>query len=158
MIHRILLYYTILFISSSAFSQTLPSVEWQKCFGGSQGDLGFSIQQTNDGGYIVGGVTQSNDGDVSGHIGYTDCLVLKLDSKGIITWQKTFGSLYDDQLKCIQQTRDGGYIFAGFSNVLSGSSNNSLYDFYVVKLNGLGNVIWEKLLGGSNKRLTEVIL
>ena len=153
MIHRIFLYFTVLFICSSAFSQTLPSVEWQKCFGGSQADLGFSIQQTNDGGYIVGGVTQSNDGDVSGHIGYTDCLVLKLDSKGIITWQKTFGSLYDDQLKCIQQTKDGGYIFAGFSNVLSGSSNNSLYDFYVVKLNGLGNVVWEKLLGGSNSDL-----
>ncbi|MBC7123329.1 MAG: hypothetical protein H5T94_08875, partial [Pseudothermotoga sp.] len=58
------------------------SLEWQKCLGGSKGEFGFSIQQTIDGGYIIAGSTNSDDGDVSGYRGYYDIWVVKLDVSG----------------------------------------------------------------------------
>ncbi len=71
-------------------------IEWQKCLGGTSTDYGYSIQQTADGGYIVSGYTQSNNGDVSGNHGGGDIWVVKLNAEGSIEWQKCLGgSSYD---------------------------------------------------------------
>jgi len=129
-------------------SQSPPSIQWQKCYGGSNSDVGYAVQQTSDGGYIVGGVSQSNDGDVSGHIGNNDYWVIKLDKDGTISWEKSIGSVYDDQLSSIQQTSDGGYIIAGASNSMSGNINGQ-FDYYIVKLKSNGSIEWQKFLGGS---------
>jgi hypothetical protein len=86
---------------------------WQKCLGGSGWDEGRSIQQTTDGGYIVAGVTWSNDSDVTGNHGRSDAWVVKLDSNGSLLWQKCLGGTGNDEANSIQQTADGGYIVAG---------------------------------------------
>jgi len=111
---------------------------WAHAYGGSSSDYAYSIQQTSDGGYIVAGYTTS-----SGAGGY-DFLIVKLDSFGIVTWQKTYGSSYDDIAYSIQQTSDGGYIVAGYQ----GGSGPGLHDYWILKLDSFGNVTWQKTYGG----------
>jgi len=134
------------------------TIQWQKCLGGDKDDLSYSIQQTNDAGYIVTGYTLSNDGDVSGHhIGTkkgqvnADYWVVKLSSAGTIQWQKCLGGKLDDIAQSVQQSTDGGYIVGGasFSNDGDVSGNHGGQDYWIVKLNSTGNIDWQKSLGGS---------
>ena len=106
-------------------------VEWQKTFGGEYSDRGNSIQQTTDGGYIVAGWTKS-----FGSAWWKDVYILKLNSKGEVEWQKTFGGEYDDLANSIQQTTDGGYIVAGWTE----SFGSGYEDVYILKLNSKGEV------------------
>ncbi len=120
------------------------NIEWKKALGGSGGDGAYSIQQTSDGGYIVAGWTASNDGDVSGwheghneyNIAYSDYWVVKLDSSGNIEWQKALGGSGWDEAYSIQQTSDGGYIVAGWTESNDGdvSGNHGEGDVWIVKL------------------------
>jgi uncharacterized delta-60 repeat protein len=105
------------------------TIEWQKTYGGSGGEIAYSIQQTSDGGYIVAGA------------GSGDFLVLKLYSDGTIEWQKTYGGSESEIAHSIQQTSDGGYIVAG-----AGSG-----DFLVLKLASDGTIEWQKAYGGYNE-------
>ena len=132
---------------------------WQKCFGGTDDDVAFSIQQTSDGGFIVAGYTSSNDGDVSGNHGGGDYWVVKLDSSGTIQWQKCLGGTDNDEAKSIQQTSDGGYIVAGetWSNDGDVSGNHGNSDYWVVKLNSSGDIEWQKCLGGTVKDIAKTI-
>jgi len=134
---------------------SLGTMEWQKAIGGSGSDIGWDIQQTNEGGFIVAGSSDSNDGDVSGNHGSVDYWVVKLSSIGSIEWQKSFGGTSYDEARSIQQTNDGGFIVAGstFSNDGDVSGNHGAYetpDFWVVKLSSLGTIEWQKSLGGSS--------
>jgi len=133
---------------------------WQKCLGGSRGDYANSIQQTSDGGFIMAGATESNDGDVNGwHVGYIrdfplpDYWVVKLDSSGNIEWQKCLGGSDWDGAYSIQQTTNGGFIVAGYSRSNDGdvSGNHGGYDWWVVKLNSSGDIVWQKCLGGGSE-------
>ncbi|MDY0369025.1 MAG: T9SS type A sorting domain-containing protein, partial [Bacteroidales bacterium] len=127
------------------------NIQWQKCLGGSEFDIAYAIQQTSDGGYIVAGMTESNDGDVSGNHGYDDYWVVKLDDTGNIQWQKSLGGSSIEKAQSIQQTLDGGYITAGYSYSNNGdaSGNHGASDYWVVKLDDTGNIQWQKSLGGS---------
>ncbi len=127
------------------------TLQWQKAFGGSGADLGTAIRQTSDGGYIITGQTQSNDGDVSGNHGDTDCWVVKLTSTGTMQWQKTLGGSSADYASSVQQTTDGGYILAGTSRSTDGdvSGNHGDADYWIVKLSSTGTIQWQKALGGS---------
>ncbi|WP_448516390.1 carboxypeptidase regulatory-like domain-containing protein [Pseudothermotoga sp.] len=102
---------------------------WSKTFGGSSDDLAWSIQQTNDGGYIVAGYTKSFGA------GGEDVYILKLDANGNKVWEKTFGGSYDERAYCIQQTSDGGYIVAGYTSSF-GAGN---YGVYIIKMDANGN-------------------
>jgi hypothetical protein len=127
-------------------------IEWQKTFGGTKSDIATSIQQTTDGGYIVAGETESNDGDVTGNHGSSDSWVLKLNSSGTIVWQKTFGGTEGDFASSIQQTTDGGYILLvgeTYSNDGDVTGNHGGGDIWVVKLSSSGTIQWQKPLGGS---------
>lgn len=131
---------------------SIGNIEWQKCLGGSSYDLGLSVQQTHDRGYIVAGITNSNDGDVSGNHGTEDDWVVKLDSIGNIEWQKALGGSKDDEAISIQQTMDRGYIVAGLSLSNDGdvSGNHGDADSWLVKIDCLGNIQWQKSMGGTD--------
>lgn len=124
---------------------------WQKTFGGTLVDEALSVEQTTDGGYIVGGVSASNNGDVTGNHGLKDYWLVKLDSTGVLIWQKTYGGILNEEAHSVQQTTDGGYIIAGFtfSNAGDVSGNHGNSDFWVVKTDSTGVLIWQKTLGGS---------
>ena len=111
-------------------------LQWQKTYGGPQYEYALTIQQTTDGGYIVGGLTQSFGA------GGSDIWVLKLDSLGSVVWQKAFGTNLQDYASALQQTTDGGYIVAG--KVGTGTD-----DCVVLKLDSSGNIQWQRTYGGA---------
>jgi len=131
---------------------TSGNIQWQKSLGGTDSDYGWSIQQTSNGGFIVAGSSESNDGDVSGNHYYFDCWIVRLDSSGSIEWQKSLGGSGWDQAYSIQQTADGGFIVAGYADYgdgdVSGTHGNG--DYWIVKLDSSGNIQWQKALGGSD--------
>jgi uncharacterized delta-60 repeat protein len=113
--------------------------EWQQTFGGSGDDWANSVQQTSDGGYIVGG---SSDSFGSGEV---DFWVIKLSSDGDVEWQNIYALGVNSYLRSIQETSDGGYIAAGH---IYPAINNS-YDLMILKLTSSGLKEWENYYGGS---------
>ncbi|MFP3833879.1 T9SS C-terminal target domain-containing protein [Chryseobacterium sp. SIMBA_028] len=128
------------------------NIQWQKSLGGSNGETPQCIRQTTDGGYIVAGSSMSNDGDLTTNHGGLDYWVVKLDTDGNVQWQKSIGGSNNDDAQSIQQTSDGGYIVAGTSSSTDGDiiGNHGGLDYWVVKLDTNGNILWQKSLGGSS--------
>jgi len=115
------------------------TVEWQKTYGGSKEDYPISIRQTMDGGYILGGETESFGA------GSYDMWALKLASNGKINWQKVYGGSGQDFSDMIVQTTDGGYIAAGCTESYGAGGG----DGWVVKLASNGRIEWQRTYGGS---------
>jgi hypothetical protein len=115
-------------------------------------DEAHSIQQTADGGYVVAGFTNSNDNDVSDNHGGFDCWVVKLNESGDMTWQKCLGGRFHEKAYGVQQTADGWYIVAGYTISDDGdvSGKHGPSDFWVVRLDVFGTLIWQKCLGGTD--------
>jgi hypothetical protein len=132
------------------------TIQWQKCFGGSGADIAAYILQTIDGGYIISGITSSNNGDVSGNHGGIDSWVVKLTNSGIIQWQRCLGGSSSEQNGSILQTSDGGYIIAGstLSNNGDVTGNHGGVDFWIVKLANSGIIQWQKCLGGTKNEFS----
>ncbi|CCU85029.1 PKD (fragment) [Mesotoga infera] len=115
--------------------------------GGSGYEQATSIEQTSEGGYIVVGLTTSNDGDVSGNHGSSDAWIVKLNSTGSIEWQKCLGGSGYEQATSIEQTSEGGYIVVGLTTSNDGDVSGNHEDAWVVKLNSTGSILWQKCLG-----------
>jgi hypothetical protein len=131
-----------------------PHIEWSKSFGGSDIDQALSIEQTADKGFIIAGLSNSDDVDIAGHHGttdFSDYWIVKLDSNANLEWQRSLGGDSDDVANSIKQTMDGGYIVAGYSNSINGdvSGNHGGYDYWIVKLDDNGKIIWRKSYGGT---------
>ena len=130
------------------------NILWQKCLGGSSNDQPFSIAKANNGGIIICGTTASNNGNVSGLHGVNDCWIVKLSDTGIIEWQKCYGGSLPDNGTSISKTNDGGYIFCGAvkSNNYDVTNNHLewVWDVWLVKIDSIGNLIWQKCYGGSS--------
>lgn len=131
----------------------VPEIEWEVSLGGSNDEVAYDIQQTVDGGFIIAGYSNSNDGDVTGNNGSKDYWIAKLDSNGNLDWQKSLGSSGDDEAYSIHQTSDGGYIVGGHNGLDANdgdvTNNNGSYDFWITKLDSSGNLEWQESLGGS---------
>lgn len=133
------------------------NIEWEKSFGGTGGERAMDIQQTTDGGYIAVGFTYSTDGDVTGNHGGIDYWMVKLDSIGNLQWQKCLGGTKQDWANSVRQTPDGGYIVAGFSLSNDGDVTGHhgiagvQADYWIVKTDDLGNIQWQKSLGGTGE-------
>jgi hypothetical protein len=114
-----------------------PDIVWQRKYGGLWTDIGTSVQQTSDGGYIVAGVThlfEWTEGDV---------YLVKTDAEGDPVWTKTFGHWWGDEGRSVRQTSDGGYIVAGCA-----SGDPSPYQWmYLIKTDPHGNRSWSKCVG-----------
>jgi hypothetical protein len=140
-------------------------LEWQKSFGGSGVDLLQSVQNTNDGGFILAGTSTSNSGGdkLENSKGQEDFWILKLDAKGNQLWQKTIGGSGQEKLMSVLQTKEGGYLLGGTSSSNKSALNekgvHDVYgktedskgglDYWVVKLDFKGEIKWQKTLGGK---------
>ena len=112
-----------------------PEQEWSETFGGSDEEMGFCIQETTDGGFIVAGYTQS--------FGPNDVYLVKTRSKE--EWEKTFGGIRDERAACVQETSDKGFIVAGWT----GSYGEGRSDVYLIKTDADGDEQWSKTYGGD---------
>lgn len=128
------------------------NIEWQQTYGGSSNEILWDIKQTLDGGYIGLGVAESNDGDISSPKGGQDYWVVKLDSDGNLEWEKSYGGLGFDEGQKIALTSDGNYVLAGVSNSDDGdiTNNKGFSDYWIVKINTIGTILWQKNFGGSS--------
>ena len=135
-------------------------VAWQKSLGGSFDDEAYAILQTADMGYIVAGVAESEDGDVTENNGGKDGWIVKLDAEGNIQWETSLGGTANETIHDIQQTADGGYIVGAFSTSSDGDviGNNGMRDFWIVKLDASGNIVWRTGAGGGEDDILEAII
>ncbi|UPT69703.1 MAG: T9SS type A sorting domain-containing protein [Flavobacterium sp. JAD_PAG50586_2] len=129
--------------------------EWQKTLGGKGQDELNCVVKTKDGGFILGG---SSSSDTAGEksedsFGGMDYWVIKLDREGKIVWQHTLGGRFNDELRSITTTEDGGFLLGGSSNSpdtgTKTEKNIGQSDYWIVKLDNDGNERWQKTIGGS---------
>jgi hypothetical protein len=122
---------------------------WQKALGGFKNDETKGVVATQDGGCIAVGFTNSTDGDLTGMKG--GLWIVRLSAQGDIEWQKTYG---DALAQSIVGTPDGNFLITGIAIDGSGEFSNNIFrgrdDVVVLKVNGEGNIIWSKFLGGSD--------
>lgn len=113
---------------------------FQKTFGGTADEEFNSLQQTTDGGFIIGGYTKSFGN------GTEDVFLTKTDANGNISWSRTYYGINEEGSSAVQQTPDGGYITTGYTTSF-GVSNS---DIYIVKTDAGGTIQWSKTFGGSS--------
>jgi hypothetical protein len=121
---------------------------WEKSFGGSGYDTLQTIKPTTNGGFVVGGISDSpaNGNKSSPSYGANDFWVLRLDADGNKLWEASFGTEVYDYLYGVTETPDGGLVLGGHSFVRTPNYNT---DYHVIRLDPAGNVLWDKFYGGS---------
>ena len=130
------------------------NLEWERAMGGTSRDYTMSVDLTNDGNYIIGGTSESQDGDVWDNHGWYDFWVVKMDTLGDTLWTRSYGGTRDDFLWSIKQTCDGGYIITGSSDSNDGDVSGhqgsiDSIDAWIVKIDEIGNIDWEQSFGST---------
>ena len=110
---------------------------WEKNFGGTDSDYGYSVVETADGGFVVVGITSSFGSRVQMYL-------LKTDSNGNLLWEKNFGGTSDDYGYSVVETEDSGLVVTGETYSLGNYSQ-----LYLLKTDSNGNLLWEENFGGS---------
>ncbi len=120
---------------------------WTRTYGGAYEDVGYSVQQTTDEGYIIAGCTNCwGDG--------SDVFLIKIDSSGDTLWTRTYGGTYEDVGNSVQQTfPDSGYIIAGYTT----SFGSGEQDVYLIKTDSLGDTLWTRIYGGTSSDVGESV-
>ena len=154
--------------------------QWQRTIGGTGQDELLSVFQTTDGGYILGGSSSSDATIVAttdkktlttskkdltskstNSRGSMDYWIVKLNTQGEVQWQKTFGGKYADELRSMEQTKDGGYILGGYSNSPQSGDKTEpsigIGDYWVVKIDNSGTIEWQRTYGGNGDNQLYVI-
>ncbi|MEM0493058.1 MAG: hypothetical protein QXS02_03780 [Candidatus Thermoplasmatota archaeon] len=141
------------------------SLLWQTLLGGDCNDLANDIQETRDmygqpDGYIIVGKSNSTNlrtpeqRSYLTHHGYYDALIMKLDTHGVVEWQRLYGGSRPEELFCVYQTSDNGYIAGGRSQSidLPGAPHHGIgcEDGYIMKLSSSGNLQWHQQFGGTD--------
>jgi gliding motility-associated-like protein len=142
----------LLTLFKTASSQSL-TIEWQRTLGGIDYEIPKAIKPTADGGYIVGGTTFSQDGDMLGNKGSADAYLIKLHADGSVAWKRTYGGSNDDGIHSLIVCADGGYLFTGYTKSKDGDIAGGFHgisDAWVVRLDAAGNILWQKVVGGSD--------
>jgi hypothetical protein len=140
---QILLIIVLFCMCSLSFSQTAPGILWTKTYGGTGTEVGYSVQQTSDGGYIIGGYTNSYGA------GGNDVYLIKTDANGDTTWTMTYGGSQSDKGYSVKQTADEGYIIAGETS----SFGAGYEDVYLIKTDANGDTVWTKTIGGTGTEI-----
>jgi len=115
--------------------------QWTQTYGGVGGDYGWSLVETIDGGYAIGGYTASYGA------GGNDVWLVKTDASGIMQWNQTYGGANNDQGYSVVQTSDGGYVVTGYTY----SYGAGLADVWLVKTDSAGTAQWNQTYGGTSR-------
>ena len=123
-----------------------------KTFGGSDDDEANDIINTSDGGFMVIGSSKSNDGLIQNKMDLeSDIILMKFDSDKSIEWVKNYGGSRDDRGQSVVEVSGIGYALLGYSMSNDGdaSRNEGFHDNWVILIDSIGNIIWEKSYGFS---------
>lgn len=113
---------------------------WDKTFGGAASDIGNSVIKTDDGGFLIIGDTESKGA------GGSDIWLIKTDKNGNMTWNYTYGGINDDFASSVIKNNEGDYLIAGST----GSKGSGYQDFWLIKIDNNGKLIWDKTFGNEN--------
>ncbi|MDD3526037.1 MAG: T9SS type A sorting domain-containing protein [Bacteroidales bacterium] len=144
---------TFLLVTSyiSLFSQNYV-MNWQSCFGGSDFDYATDMVEFNNKFYILGN-TFSDDGDISLLHGENDFWLVCTDYQGNMLWERTYGGSESEGSHRILSTGEGYFYLLGTAFSSDGDITNDPYldsgDYWMVKVDSLGNIIWDKIVGGN---------
>ena len=130
----------VLLLAGGLATVAVGQTSWWRTFGDSLADVGYSVRQTADGGFIIGGSTASFDA------GVTDVYLVKTSATGGETWHRAWGDTMEDGGKSVQQTADSGYIIAGYT----GSYGAGGHDVYLIRTNSSGDTLWTRTYGGTS--------
>jgi len=119
------------------------NMQWNRTYGGTDGDYAFSLVETSDGGYTIAGYTRSYGA------GRDDFWLIHVDSSGTAEWNRTYGGWDDDGAIFLVHTSDGGYALAGMTESFGYGSDRD--DFWLVKTDSSGNMEWNQTYGGTNR-------
>ncbi|MDY9925444.1 hypothetical protein [Methanosarcina sp.] len=137
--YRIFQIFLVLILFSQLLNVTsaeAPAEQWNKSFGGDLEDSSWCVQQISDGGYVVAGITSSYG---KGTEGYPDAWFIKVDQKGNLQWNKTFGGTYFDEGYFTRQTSDGGYVLSGYT------FPSGYAEPWLIRTDSNGNEVWNKV-------------
>ena len=121
-------------------TDALGDTIWTRAYGGTGEDVGYSVAPTDDGGYVIVGMTTSYGA------GASDVYLVKISASGDTAWTRTYGGLQDDCGESVALTSDGGFVVAGYTDSF-GAVNT---DMYVIRTNAVGDTIWTATYGGGS--------
>jgi len=155
---KYLLYVLFLMLLKTGITQEFEII-FQQCYGGSNWDGSKTVIPHNHGFYLFGN-TSSNDGDVSFHYGKTDFWLFQTDEYGQIIWEKTYGGSNEDYPANMLPTPEGGYVLFGETYSTDGDviGNHGDGDWWLVKTDSLGNILWSRCYGGSHKETASQLI
>lgn len=122
-------------IKTDAYGDT----SWTKTYGGDGLEACYSVQQTDDEGYILTGWTDSFGR------GTVDIFLIKTDAYGEAIWTRIYGGISQDRGYSVRQIKGGGYIVAGVTSSFGAGGD----DVYLIKTNSLGDTLWARAFGGA---------
>jgi len=133
----------------------LGVIEWQHALGGSAADGAYAVEEAQDGGFVLAGVSSSTDHDVIGNHGGADAWVVKLDSEGETEWQHCYGGSSSDAIFDLDLIGNEAIIITGYTASSDGDviAMQGLQDFWVVNLDAGGVLQWQSTFGGSGYEL-----
>ncbi|OSY88682.1 PKD protein [Tenacibaculum holothuriorum] len=126
--------------------------EWSRYYGGTFTETPNGVVEDSEGNFIIAGSSDSSDVDIKNNKGSYDFWVIKIDSKGTLLWEKSFGGSEIDEARAMTKTSDGNFVIVGDtrSSDKDVSKNNGGADLWIIKINSDGNLLWEKSFGAES--------
>ncbi|MEM6842462.1 MAG: hypothetical protein AAF632_09580 [Bacteroidota bacterium] len=148
--------FALLFFTASTLSA--QTILWDKTYGGTDFDSGNSIVATPDGGYLLGGTSESDAGFEKSHnikSGSYDIWLVKVDAQGNKQWDKSYSGTGGDYLRTMLPTSDGNYLLGGTADESSigfdkSEASRGGNDYWLIKVDAQGNKLWDKTIGGPD--------
>ena len=127
------------------------NIEWNQCYGGTLEDRARAVVELPGGGYVFGGNSKSNDGQISFNHGDEDFLIARVDAMGNLMWATSMGSTGGDRIFGLTADWDGGFVGSGRNGANDGdvTDNHGAEDLWITKVDSLGNIVWMKSFGGT---------
>jgi hypothetical protein len=136
------------------------ALQWRGYFGGSNNDRAHAVVEAEDGGFVMAGFSESNDFDITDTQGSYDFWMVNVDAKGNMLWERSFGGSGIEIAHDIAKTLDGGYVITGntFSTDGDISQANGESDFWLIKVDNAGSLVWEQTYGGSRYDAAQAVI
>lgn len=146
-----------LVLLAAALPLQAQEIMWQTCVGGTGDDNARAFEIARDGCYMVVGSTHSYDlKGIQKTGGDADMLAVKINSKGVVLWKKSFGGSLSEEAFDVKSTRDGGFFLVGSTD--SKEKTKGEKDFYVVRIDALGQLLWQKSYGGVSNETARALV